>query len=323
MSNELAAIQQEMSRTRYLVKRKLGTGGYAVTYLLENRITHELVAGKIIPRGRQIDVAVEREIINHRMLLHPHVIRFREAVVTPRSLCIVLDYATAGELFQYVKRSGRLSEDHARYFFQQLVSGVNFCHEKGVSHRDLKLENALIHVSPNFPPMLKICDFGFSKHAELDSRPKSVKGTVEYLAPEVVAVSYMDGYSGSMSDVWSCGVILYLMLCGTYPFGDAAGVANDTITNIMKVQYSFPQDVPLSEGCRDLFTRIFVKNPRMRITLSGIKQHRWFRARLPAELQESHVTLLQASSQTEDEIRSIVAASAQHPSEVDSLGPTL
>lgn len=313
LSNELAAIQVELAHTRYIVKKRLGAGGYAVTYLLQNRITQELVAGKVIPRGRQIDVAVEREILNHRMLIHPHVIRFREVVVTPRSLCIVLDYATAGELFQYVKRLGRLSEDHARYFFQQLVSGVSFCHDKGISHRDLKLENALIHVSHDTPPVLKVCDFGFSKHAENDSQPKSVKGTVEYLAPEVVLCSYLQQYDGRKSDVWSSGVILFLMLCGCYPFGDAAGSVADSVSKIVNVQYTFPRYVHLSEDCRDLIKQIFVKDPRKRITISGIKEHTWFRTRLPAELQKHYVSLQEASSQTDDEIRQIVATAYSAP----------
>lgn len=312
-TKELADIREEMAQTRYFVKKRLGSGGYAVTYLLQNRFTQELVAGKLIPRGPQIDVAVEREIVNHRMLLHDHVIRFREVVVTPRSLCIVLDYATAGELFQYVKRLGRLSEDHARYFFQQLVSGVSFCHDKGISHRDLKLENALIHVTPDGPPVLKVCDFGFSKHAENDSQPKSVRGTVEYLAPEVVLCSYLHQYDGWQSDVWSCGVILYLMLCGCYPYGDAAASVAESVRKTVNVQYSFPQHVTLSEDCRDLISQIFVKDPRKRITISGIKHHLWFRTRLPAELQDCNVSLLEPSSQTDDEIRQVVAIAHSAP----------
>lgn len=307
LSNELAVVQEEMAETHYFVEKRLGAGAFAVTFLLQNHETGEKVAGKFIPRGPQIDVAVEREIVNHRMLLHQNVIRFREVLVTSRSLCIVLDYATAGELFQYVKRAGCLIEGHARYFFQQLVSGVSYSHDRGISHRDLKLENALIHVSPNNPPVLKVCDFGFSKHAENDSKPKSVKGTVEYLAPEVVLCSYLRQYDACQSDVWSCGVILYLMLCGCYPYGDAGVSINESVRRTVNVQYSFPPHLVLSEECRDLIRRIFVKDPRKRITISGIKQHIWFQTMLPAELQGDNVKEQEQSSQTDDEIRRIVA----------------
>jgi serine/threonine-protein kinase SRK2 len=158
---------------------------------------------------------VFREIVNHRSLRHPNIIRFKEVVLTPTHLAIVMEYAAGGELFERICEAGRFHEDEARYFFQQLVCGVSFCHAMNICHRDLKLENTLLDGSP--APRLKICDFGYSKSSVLHSRPKSTVGTPAYIAPEVLS---RREYDGKHADVWSCGVTLYVMLVGAYPFED-------------------------------------------------------------------------------------------------------
>jgi len=304
---EMHEVQQDLAGTPFQVKKKLGSGNFGVTMLLQHTDTQELVAGKFIPRGNMVNLSVEREILNHRMLVHPHIIRFRQVFVTPRLLCIVMDYATGGELFGYLRKSVRLQEDHARYFFQQLVSGISFCHDMGVSHRDLKLENTLIFMSPEREPWLKICDFGFSKHSVHDSQPKSAKGTVEYLAPEVVLCSYKKHYDAHQSDVWSCGVILYLMLCGSYPFEDPSGDSTRAVHRTVKGNYSIPSTVVLSEACKDLIRRIFVVNPHDRITLAAIQLHPWFMQNLPLRLQSKNNLNDQIMHiQTEDDVRQII-----------------
>ena len=163
----------------------------------------------------QIDENVFREIVNHRSLRHPNIIRFKEVVLTPTHLAIVMEYAAGGELFERICEAGRFHEDEARYFFQQLVCGVSYCHAMQICHRDLKLENTLLDGSP--APRLKICDFGYSKSSVLHSRPKSTVGTPAYIAPEVLS---RREYDGKHADVWSCGVTLYVMLVGAYPFED-------------------------------------------------------------------------------------------------------
>jgi len=166
-------------------------------------------------QAKQIDENVFREIVNHRSLRHPNIIRFKEVVLTPTHLAIVMEYAAGGELFERICEAGRFHEDEARYFFQQLVCGVSFCHAMNICHRDLKLENTLLDGSP--APRLKICDFGYSKSSVLHSRPKSTVGTPAYIAPEVLS---RHEYDGKHADVWSCGVTLYVMLVGAYPFED-------------------------------------------------------------------------------------------------------
>ncbi|KAH9297706.1 hypothetical protein KI387_029388, partial [Taxus chinensis] len=230
-----------------------------------------------------IDENVRREIINHRMLRHPNIVRFKEVLLTPTHLAIVMEYAAGGELFERICTAGRFSEDEARFFFQQLISGVSYCHSKQVCHRDLKLENTLLDGSP--APRLKICDFGYSKCSLLQSRPKSTVGTPAYIAPEVLS---RKEYDGKLADVWSCGVTLYVMLVGAYPFEDQEDPKNfrKTIQRIMSVQYTIPDYVHVSTECKQLLARIFVANPTKRITIQEIKSHTWFRKNLPRELME-------------------------------------
>nr|QSH71607.1 serine/threonine-protein kinase SAPK7-like [Hedychium coronarium] len=269
---------------KYELVRDLGSGNFGVARLLRNKETKELVAIKYIPRGLKIDENVAREIINHRSLRHPNIIRFKEVILTPTHLGIAMEYAAGGELFERICSAGRFSEDEARYFFQQLICGVSYCHFLQICHRDLKLENTLLDGSP--APRLKICDFGYSKSSLLHSRPKSTVGTPAYIAPEVLS---RREYDGKMADVWSCGVTLYVMLVGAYPFEDPNDQKNfrKTIGRIVAVQYKIPEHVHISQDCRQLLSRIFVANPTRRITIREIRNHPWFLKNLPRELAEA------------------------------------
>ncbi|XP_059292142.1 serine/threonine-protein kinase SAPK3-like isoform X2 [Lycium ferocissimum] len=237
---------------RYEPLKELGSGNFGVARLVRDKKIKELVAVKYIERGKKIDENVQREIINHRSLRHPNIIRFKEVLLTPTHLAIVMEYAAGGELFARICSAGRFSEDEARFFFQQLISGVSYCHSMEICHRDLKLENTLLDGSPT--PRLKICDFGYSK----------------------------------VADVWSCGVTLYVMLVGAYPFEDPEDPRNfrKTIQRIMSVQYSIPDYIRISADCMNLLSRIFVANPSKRITIPEIKKHPWFLKNLPKNLMD-------------------------------------
>ncbi|KAI5672067.1 hypothetical protein M9H77_12431 [Catharanthus roseus] len=187
---------------------------------------------------------------------------------------------------------------------------------KQICHRDLKLENTLLDGSP--APRLKICDFGYSKSSVLHSRPKSTVGTPAYIAPEVLN---RREYDGKLADVWSCGVTLYVMLVGAYPFEDPDDPKNfrKTITRIMAVQYRIPDYVHISQDCRHLLSRIFVANPMRRITIKEIKKHPWFLKNLPRELTESSQAIYYQkdnpsfSLQSIDEIMRIVGEARMPP----------
>ncbi|KAJ7944390.1 Protein kinase superfamily protein [Quillaja saponaria] len=268
---------------RYDFVRDIGSGNFGVARLMRDKQTKELVAVKYIQRGDKIDENVQREIINHRSLRHPNIVRFKEVILTPTHLAIVMEFASGGELFDRICNAGRFTEDEARFFFQQLISGVSYFHAMQVCHRDLKLENTLLDGSS--APRLKICDFGYSKSSVLHSQPKSTVGTPAYIAPEVFS---RQEYDGKIADVWSCGVTLYVMLVGGYPFEDPDEPKDfrKTIQRILCVQYSIPDTVQISPECHDLISRIFVMDPAQRITIPEIWKHRWFLKNLPADLMD-------------------------------------
>ncbi|KAI3870746.1 hypothetical protein C5167_042012 [Papaver somniferum] len=289
---------------RYELVKDIGSGNFGIARLMRDKQTRELVAVKYIERGDKIDENVQREIINHRSLRHPNIVRFKEVILTPTHLAIVMEYASGGELFERICNAGRFSEDEARFFFQQLISGVSYCHSMQVCHRDLKLENTLLDGSP--APRLKICDFGYSKSSVLHSQPKSTVGTPAYIAPEVLLKKE---YDGKIADVWSCGVTLYVMLMGAYPFEDPEEPKNfkKTIQRILSVQYSVPDQI--SPECRHLISRIFVGTPSTRITMAEIRNHEWFLKNLPADLMVENNQFEEADQPTQsiDEIMQIIS----------------
>lgn len=310
---------------RYELVKDIGSGNFGVARLMRDKQSDELVAVKYIERGDKIDENVQREIINHRSLRHPNIVRFKEVILTPTHLAIVMEYAAGGELFERICNAGRFSEDEARFFFQQLVSGVSYCHAMQVCHRDLKLENTLLDGSPT--PRLKICDFGYSKSSVLHSQPKSTVGTPAYIAPEVLLKKE---YDGKIADVWSCGVTLYVMLVGAYPFEDPVEPKNfrKTIQRILNVQYSIPDYVHISIECRHLISRIFVADPAKRITMDEIKSHKWFLKNLPADLINENTTNNQFEeadepTQSIDEIMQIIAEATIPAAGANSLNQYL
>lgn len=294
--------------------KDIGSGNFGVAKLVRDVKTKELFAVKFIERGQKIDEHVKREIMNHRSLRHPHIVRFKEVLLTPTHLAIVMEYAAGGELFERICNAGRFSEDEARFFFQQLISGVSYCHSMEICHRDLKLENTLLDGS--IAPRVKICDFGYSKSSVFHSQPKSTVGTPAYIAPEVLSRKH---YDGKIADVWSCGVTLYVMLVGAYPFEDPDDPRNfrKTITRILSVQYSIPDYVRVSTECRHLLSMIFVGNPEQRITIPEIKTHPWFLKNLPIELTDEYQVALQSAdtdppAQSIEEVTAIIEEAQKH-----------
>ncbi|KAL8093766.1 serine/threonine-protein kinase SRK2B-like isoform X2 [Apium graveolens] len=269
--------------TKFELLKDLGAGSFGSAKLMKNKETKELVAVKFIERGSNVTKNVAREIINHRSMRHPNIVKFKEVLLTPTHLLIVMEYAARGELYDRVINAGRFSEDEARYFFQQLISGVSYCHSMNVSHGDLKLANVLVDGSP--APRLKICDFGYSLVSSRHSKHKSITGTMRYIAPEVLSGKE---YDGKLADIWSCGVILYVMLVGSYPFAneEEPEKIKKTTQRIPGAQYKIPANINISKECRDLLSRIFV-TPAMRIKIQEIKNNPWFLKNLPRELSDA------------------------------------
>ncbi|XBJ11865.1 hypothetical protein VPH35_016488 [Triticum aestivum] len=261
----------------YRIGKTLGIGSFGKVKIAEHIITGHKVAIKILNRRKiksmEMEEKVKREIKILRLFMHPHIIRLYEVIDTPADIYVVMEYVKSGELFDYIVEKGRLQEEEARRFFQQIISGVEYCHRNMVVHRDLKPENLLLDSKCN----VKIADFGLSNVMRDGHFLKTSCGSPNYAAPEVISGKL---YAGPEVDVWSCGVILYALLCGTLPFDD------ENIPNLFKKIkggiYTLPSH--LSPLARDLIPRMLVVDPMKRITIREIREHSWFKARLPRYL---------------------------------------
>lgn len=296
---------------KYEKVKDLNSGTFGFVQLCKDKTTGELTAIKFIERGEKVTKYVEREIINHRSLMHPHIVQFKEVFLTPQYLGIAMEFAPGGDMFEYVVKKNGLREDEARWFFQQLIVGLDYCHKMGVVNRDIKLENTLLDLSPR--PLVKVCDFGYSKHEKFNSAPGSRVGTPAYLAPEVILTTRGKTYDGKTADVWSCGVMLYVMLVGAYPFERPEDKHDNQklqkmIQRILHVDYTVPPHVKLSEDCRNLLKTILVADPTKRITIDQIYHHPWYTKNLPPGVIEMNNKPQQAPEgiQTVEEIKAII-----------------
>jgi 5'-AMP-activated protein kinase catalytic alpha subunit len=261
----------------YRLGKTLGEGTFGKVKLAEHETTGHKVAVKILNRQKiknsKMDHKIKREIKILKLFRHPHIIRLYEVIETPKEIFLVMEYVSGGELFDYIVKHGRLSESEARRFFQQIISGVEYCHRFKVVHRDLKPENLLLDGDMN----VKIADFGLSNMMQDGLFLKTSCGSPNYAAPEVITGKL---YAGPEVDVWSCGVILYALLCGKLPFDE------ETIPILFKKiregSYTFPNHV--SEPAKDLISKILVVDPLQRATMSDIRNHPWFQKDLPEYL---------------------------------------
>ncbi|CAN6185996.1 unnamed protein product [Urochloa humidicola] len=263
---------------RYELGGLLGRGASAKVYLARDLVTGQSVAIKSFPNprsagageegGRRRPVAIEREAAILRRLRHHHVVRLHEILATRKKVHFVLDLAAGGELFSLVDASGRMPEDLARHYFRQLVSAVRYCHARGVFHRDIKPENLLLDESG----ALKVADFGLGAVAsDAGGLRHTMCGTPAYVAPEILS---RKGYDPAKVDVWSCGVVLFVLAAGYLPFNDAS------LVNMYRKIYAGKFRCPawFSPALRDLLRRVLHPDPGARIDADGIVAHPWFRA---------------------------------------------
>jgi 5'-AMP-activated protein kinase, catalytic alpha subunit len=217
---------------------------------------------------------VQREINILHLCTHPHIIRLYEVIDTPTDIFLVNEYVSGGELFDYIVSKGRLSADEARNFFHQIISGVEYCHFQKIVHRDLKPENLLLDANLN----IKIADFGLSNLMRDGDFLRTSCGSPNYAAPEVISGHL---YAGPEVDVWSCGVILYALLCGSLPFDDES--IPHLFKKIKSGMYSLPTH--LSQLAKNLIPRMLEVDPMKRITIPEIRLHPWFQHKLPPYLR--------------------------------------
>ncbi|TKA72533.1 hypothetical protein B0A55_06425 [Friedmanniomyces simplex] len=262
---------------QYNVIKTLGEGSFGKVKLAIHRVSNQQVALKIIARRKLVtrDMAgrIEREIQYLQLLRHPHIIKLFTVITTSNEIIMVLEYA-GGELFDYIVQNGKMAEDKARKFFQQIVCAVEYCHRHKIVHRDLKPENLLLDENLN----VKIADFGLSNIMTDGNFLKTSCGSPNYAAPEVISGKL---YAGPEVDVWSCGVILYVLLVGRLPFDDEYIPA--LFKKIAQGNYVVPSY--LSSGAVRLIKRMLQVNPVNRISVPEIRQDPWFTKDLPEYLQ--------------------------------------
>lgn len=291
-----------------------GTFGMVVKALDIRTVPPSEVAIKMLPRGdfiKNYKTYVKREIQNQSLLRHPLIVSIREVFLTREYLAISMEFAQGGDLFAYTlgpNSFGKLAEVQARWIFQQLILGLDYCHRKGVANRDLKLENLLLDRHGGKRPLLKIADFGYSKH-EMNSSAKTGVGTPVYMAPEVILGD--NKYDAKKADIWSCGIILYAMLYGQHPFQ-----ARDPsfAQKVVRGDYPVPADIPVSPNCLGLLKGILVPDPKARMSMTDIKQHPWFLQGLPPGSLQMNDYLMQGTlpvAKYEAQIDAIVEQ-AQH-----------
>ncbi|XP_074269836.1 CBL-interacting serine/threonine-protein kinase 20 [Silene latifolia] len=256
---------------KYELGRLLGQGTFAKVYYARHIVTGQSVAIKMVDKEKILKVGlinqIKREISVMRLVKHPNIVQLYEVMASKTKIYFAMEYVKGGELFNKVSK-GRLKEDQARKYFQQLISAIDFCHSRGVYHRDLKPENLLLDEYGN----LKVSDFGLSAlhdSTRQDGLLHTTCGTPAYVAPEVINKR---GYDGAKADIWSCGVVLYVLLAGFLPFHD---------TNLMELYRKisrgdfrcpswFPPEV------RKLLCKILDPSPFSRITVTKLMGNNWF-----------------------------------------------
>ncbi|KZV25270.1 CBL-interacting serine/threonine-protein kinase 14-like [Dorcoceras hygrometricum] len=265
---------------KYELGKLLGCGAFAKVYHGRDLRTGHSVAIKAISKQRvmrsNLMAHIKREISIMHKMDHPHIVRLLEVLATKTKIYFIMEFAKGGELFTKVAK-GRFSEDLSRKYFQQLISAVGYCHSRGVYHRDLKPENLLL--DENWE--LKVTDFGLSAVTDQirpDGLLHTLCGTPAYVAPEILA---KQGYDGAKIDVWSCGVILFVLNAGYLPFNDTNLMA--MYRKIYKGEFRCPKWT--SPELKRFLSRILDPNPATRITVNEILVDPWFQKgnKQPAE----------------------------------------
>lgn len=264
------STQTELKIEHYILGKTIGMGGFGKVKIARHEYTGNNVAVKIINKKRMKDrnmgSRIKREIKLLRYFNHPNIIRLYEVLETQTDVFLVMEYAPRGEIFELIAHKGKLDEHEARFFFRQIVAGVEYCHSNLVAHRDLKPENILVDEYKT----IKIADFGLSNLMKDGKFMKTDCGSPNYAAPEVISKKK---YIGTEADTWSCGVILFALLAGYLPFDEE--VLQMLFKKIKEGDYEIPEH--FSKEAADLIRRMLQPNPILRLKFHELKLHPWLR----------------------------------------------
>ena len=283
-----------------LERQVLGEGAFGKVRLATSTRTAHRVAVKVIKRKKlneRAEVLLQREVKHHEKLRHPNIVRLHTFIMTPTKYYLVMEYCEGGDLLHHINGSGMLTDDLARTLFRGLLEGIQFCHHLGIHHRDLKLENLMLTSRDERQMQLQIADFGLSDLQILPSTLSSTFcGSPLYAAPELMTSGAApDGYDASKSDVWSCGVILYALLCSALPFD-----ADDICALVRLIQLGVPNSpVPEARGplAAQLVTTMLTVDPKRRPNASEVLTHPWAKPQEKQSIKTSVTTMSLASVQ--------------------------
>uniref|UniRef100_A0A674NPU5 MAP/microtubule affinity-regulating kinase 3 n=1 Tax=Takifugu rubripes TaxID=31033 RepID=A0A674NPU5_TAKRU len=251
----------------YRLLKTIGKGNFAKVKLARHVLTGKEVAVKIIDKTQLNSSSLQklfREVRIMKLLNHPNIVKLFEVIETEKTLYLVMEYASGGEVFDYLVAHGRMKEKEARAKFRQIVSAVQYCHQKCIVHRDLKAENLLLDADMN----IKIADFGFSNEFTLGNKLDTFCGSPPYAAPELFQGKK---YDGPEVDVWSLGVILYTLVSGSLPF-DGQNL-KELRERVLRGKYRIP--FYMSTDCENLLKKFLILNPSKRGSLEQIMRDRW------------------------------------------------
>ncbi|XP_060747087.1 serine/threonine-protein kinase MARK2 isoform X9 [Tachysurus vachellii] len=266
--NSLATAADEQPHVgKYRLLKTIGKGNFAKVKLARHVLTGKEVAVKIIDKTQLNSSSLQklfREVRIMKLLNHPNIVKLFEVIETEKTLYLVMEYASGGEVFDYLVAHGRMKEKEARAKFRQIVSAVQYCHQKCIVHRDLKAENLLLDADMN----IKIADFGFSNEFTLGNKLDTFCGSPPYAAPELFQGKK---YDGPEVDVWSLGVILYTLVSGSLPF-DGQNL-KELRERVLRGKYRIP--FYMSTDCENLLKKFLILNPTKRGSLEQIMKDRW------------------------------------------------
>ena len=285
LTNEVIVSQSASNPSDdYKRVKFLGEGSYASVYCVENKITGSKRAMKIINKNENCSTEDDQEIMNEinilRTLDHPNILKIFEFYSSKESYSLVTELCQGGELFQEIIDKGPFNENYSAYVMLQILSAINYCHGMKIVHRDLKPENILIaERDSNGFPRIKIADFGTSKMFEKGAVQRKLVGSSYYIAPEVLKKHYDE-----KCDIWSCGVIMYILLSGRPPF---AGDSDKEIMEKVRIGKYDLEDPPfnkLSSSGKDLIKKLMIMEPKKRISAQEALNHPWFKENRSKEL---------------------------------------
>ncbi|KAH3766107.1 myosin light chain kinase [Pelomyxa schiedti] len=265
--------------SKYRTLETLGHGGFSVVkkaVCLEN---NQFVAVKIVPLSYAQPAILEREIdIMKKIGRHPNILELFAVFTTKKNVYIVMELATGGEVFDHIVNHGEYSERDASIVVRQIVEAIDYLHNQGIAHRDLFPQNLLC--TGKGPTDIRLADFGLSKIFSQHTMMRTCCGSPEYVAPEVLQCTEYD----HQVDMWSIGVIIYILLTGCFPFWHE-NVA-ELYKRILAGAYRWPDRPAVSDQAKDLVSKLLIKDPTARLTAKQCLDHPWIKGAAPAEIGE-------------------------------------